>query len=569
MLEALVLKFALPIFAGLLLSGLLEQVFTPRPQWLWSRRRSAIAIHVGLWLLVFVIEFAQFRRPWLSAAIVTVIYLVLLLINQAKYQALREPFLYQDFDYFLDMIKHPRLYLPFFGVPKIVACMVLALMTLYVGAQSETPLTARYPLDEVWSLCAAILLLAGGVLWLGHTHYLNRPELAFEPVRNLVEDGLLGLLWRYGVAERVAPVNYTGLSALPSQAGLVPPGAETPPDIVVVQSESFFDPRHSFKHIDPTVLRHFDRLSGQAAHHGRLLVEAWGANTVRTEFSFLTGIATPSLGVDQFNPYRRLISGSTPSLARLLQQRGYRTVCVHPYPASFYQRARVFPLLGFDDFIDIKAFDAPSVDGAYISDALLTNKVIQLLNDLETNLTAGATVNVHASAKAQATAARRPLFIFVITMENHGPLHLETLAQSEQQRWLTQPLPSGCGDLSVYLKHLAQADQMIARLTAALSAGERPGILAWYGDHVPVMAKVYDTLGAPDGATNYFVWSSASSLSNPSNPSGPSSPLTPAGASSQLAQNNRTAKTMHVSQLARTLYDLASNNYNASTSPRL
>jgi len=544
-LEALAVKFALPIFAGLLLSGLLEQVFTPRPKWLWSRRRSAIAIHVGLWLLVFVIEFAQFRRPWLSAAIVSVIYLVLLLINHAKYQALREPFLYQDFDYFLDMIKHPRLYLPFFGLPKIVACVVLALITLYFGAQSETPLTAQYPMVEVWSLCAAILLLAGSVLWLGHTQYLNRPERAFEPVRNFVEDGLLGLLWRYGVAERVAPVNHTELSALPSHAVWAPVQAETLPDIVVVQSESFFDPRHSFKHIDPTVLRHFDRLSGQAVHHGRLLVEAWGANTVRTEFSFLSGITTPSLGVDQFNPYRRLISGSTPSLARLMKQRGYRTVCVHPYPASFYQRARVFPLLGFDDFIDIKAFEASSVDGAYISDALLTDKVLQLFS---ATTQAQDQAQDQAQAQTQASAARQPLFIFVITMENHGPLHLETLSQPEQQRWLTHPLPPGCDDLSVYLKHLAQADQMIDRLSATLSAGERPGILVWYGDHVPVMTKVYDTLGSPDGATDYFIWSS---------------PTT------EAVQSATPAKTMHVSQLARTLYDLASTNHNAGTLPRL
>jgi phosphoglycerol transferase MdoB-like AlkP superfamily enzyme len=96
--------------------------------------------------------------------------------------------------------------------------------------------------------------------------------------------------------------------------------------------------------------------------------------------------------------------------------------------------------------------------------------------------------------------------VFVITMENHGPLHLESLLEHDKHEWLTQPLPEGCEDLGVYLRHLGHADQMIKKLTEGLASAGRPGTLAWYGDHVPIMEKVYQQLGTPSGDTDYFIW---------------------------------------------------------------
>jgi hypothetical protein len=47
---------------------------------------------------------------------------------------------------------------------------------------------------------------------------------------------------------------------------------------------------------------------------------------------------------------------------------------------------------------------------------------------------------------------------------------------------------------------------MIKKLTEGLASAVRPGTLAWYGDHVPIMEKVYQQLGTPDGDTDYFIW---------------------------------------------------------------
>ncbi len=491
-----------PIAIGLVLSFCTEQFHSPRPYPVWQRHLADLLLHTGLWLILFLIEFLQFRRPWLALCLSSTIYYVLVLINHAKFRSLREPFIYQDFEYFLDAIKHPRLYLPFFGFWKIALCLAAVAAALWIGVSVEQPLTATNPTEQVWIACITILFIAVALLFIGN---LRKAELSFKPSQDFKKHGLLAMLWLYARAERQSlPVTIGKSSTLAH----LPADPSPLPDTIVVQSESFFDLRRAFSNIDPTVLTAFDQACQNSIRFGTLTVPAWGANTVRTEFEFLTGINTAELGIDQFNPYRRCVQNGLPSIAHEFKKRGYRTVCVHPYPASFYQRDKIFPLLGFDEFIDIKSFDAATHSTEqcpYISDAVLTNKVLALLDQ----------PNV------------QPLFIFVITMENHGPLHLETISESETLKWVKQALPAVCKDLPVYLRHLDNADQMIDRLIKHFSSSQeelsghltqtpsshpsspqRPAQLLWYGDHVPVLPEVYDSLGMPDGQTDYFLWRS-------------------------------------------------------------
>ncbi|MFZ5510884.1 MAG: LTA synthase family protein, partial [Pseudomonadota bacterium] len=257
------------------------------------------------------------------------------------------------------------------------------------------------------------------------------------------------------------------------------------PHLVAVQSESFFDPRPLYSGIRRDILAGFDRLKSSALMHGSLSVPAWGANTVRTEFAFLSGLHDEVLGVHRFNPFRAVAGGwEVPSLASFLKSLGYRTVCVHPYPASFYRRHRVYPRLGFDEFIDMRSFAGAPRCGPYVADAAVASMVARMLG------------------KASA-----PLFVFAITMENHGPLHLEKVDGLDVAELYTLPPPPGCDDLTIYLRHLRNADRMIHSVREALEACSRAAGLCWFGDHVPIMPGVYDRHGAPEGHTPFLCWS--------------------------------------------------------------
>lgn len=469
---------ATPLCAGLALSFSLEHWVQPRPLPCWRRPLATSAIHAALWLLLFCFELAVFHRPWFAMAIVSAFQLFVVLVNNAKFHSLREPFIFQDFEYFLDALRHPRLYLPFLGLLRTVIAVAGFGLAFYGGLQLEPALSARTRLPDFFLLVAALAVCAGALLCWGAS---KRLPVVFAPQTDLRQLGLLTSLWRYAQEERrhhaLPPARQAGRAAEPA-------GGAALPHLVVVQSESFFDARRLFAGIRPQVLQAFDALKASAVCEGQVEVAAWGANTVRTEFSFLSGLSPASLGVHRFNPYRKLARQGVPTIAGFLRRLGYRTVCVHPYHASFYTRAEVYPRLGFDEFIDIESFGDVEKTGPYIGDVDLARKVCALLEQ----------------------TSDRPVFVFVISMENHGPLHLEKAHDQDVAQLYSNPPPAGCDDLTIYLRHLANADRMAAMLRDQLQAMAHPGWLCWYGDHVPIMPQVYAALPEPDGKTDFLVW---------------------------------------------------------------
>ncbi|WP_324879705.1 LTA synthase family protein [Herbaspirillum sp.] len=464
--------------AGLLLSLFIEALMTPRPALL--RPWGAWALHTALWTLAFDVCVLLLGRPWFSMAIVSAIMLTFILVNNAKQKALREPFVFQDYEYFTDAIRHPRLYIPFLGWFKFIGAAAGFVLAVAIGLLGESLPTMRFMIRGQGG--AMLALLIGGLLLLRAGLRQSLP-ISLDPAVDLPRLGFWASFLRYGQEESQFPRTASPFDALPPVA--MP--ASSMPHLVSIQSESFFDARALYPGVKKDVLHHFDQLKRDALVHGSMKVPAWGANTVRTEFAFLSGIANRALGVHRFNPYRAVAAGwKAGSVAHYLKRQGYRTVCIHPYPKSFYRRDRVFPRLGFDEFIDIEQFDEQSRFGPYVSDDAVAEKIESVLK-----------------------FATGPVFIFVVTMENHGPLHLESVSQADIDDLYTEPPPAGCDDLTVYLRHLRNADRMLARLRAFLERQKFPARLCWYGDHVPIMPEVYQQFGAPDGTVEYILWSNS------------------------------------------------------------
>lgn len=462
---------------GGLLALLIERLLEPATGWPWRRPPAALALHFGVWCLFSAALLAVVQRPFFTSAVWLAGFLFVVLVSNAKYMALREPFIFQDFEYFADALRHPRLYLPFLGLGRAVLAVAVLIAAVWAGLAAERSLLEERSGNDFRTLLALQALFAGGLLWLGAR---RRLLISFDPVTDMQRLGLLAAMWRYG-EEEMADNSIASRFRVPAENEAAPTGSG---HLVVVQSESFFDARRLAASIRPDVLREFDDLLADAQVGGRLAVAAWGANTVRTEFAFLSGLANDSLGIHRFNPYRRLAKQGIVSLARVLRCHGYHTVCVHPYARSFYGRDKVFPELGFDEFIDLRQFAETDRHGPYIGDLAVAERVCSLLRN----------------------PAARPLFVFVITMENHGPLHLEKVDTGEVERFYHLPPPPGCEDLTIYLRHLANANRMAGLLRETLATLPGAGCLCWYGDHVPIMPAVYQRLGEPDGRTDYLIW---------------------------------------------------------------
>src|SRR5690606_23705483 len=75
--------------------------------------------------------------------------------------------------------------------------------------------------------------------------------------------------------------------------------ARTLPDIVIVQSESLFDPARLAGVLDGRWLPQYHRLTRRTTH-GDLVVPTFVGGTIRTEFEVLTGAPLASLGGVQY-----------------------------------------------------------------------------------------------------------------------------------------------------------------------------------------------------------------------------------------------------------------------------
>jgi phosphoglycerol transferase MdoB-like AlkP superfamily enzyme len=167
----------------------------------------------------------------------------------------------------------------------------------------------------------------------------------------------------------------------------------------------------------------------------------------------------------------------------LLRGLGYRTVCIHPFDASFFDRQEVMPNLGFDTFLDIDSFADAASFGPYISDAAVADRICTVLGEMPD----------------------RPTFIFAITMENHGRWERGRLDDQAPDPGI-EKAPLGCPSLGLYLRHLRNTDQLVARVTGELASREAESVFCLYGDHLPNLPNAFRAAQFDDTSTDYLIW---------------------------------------------------------------
>ncbi|KRE96552.1 sulfatase [Frateuria sp. Soil773] len=258
------------------------------------------------------------------------------------------------------------------------------------------------------------------------------------------------------------------------QAASPSPGER--PDIVVVQSESFFDPSivKGYEHSDFTP--NLKRLARHGSS-GPLHVPTFGGGTIRTEFEVLTGLSLRYFDELQF-PYLQMNNKVVPGLVRTLRSHGYETVAIHGNDPAFWNRNTAFKAIGFDRFVSQSAFPKGSPnDGMYMADSAMTDEIM-----------------------AQLENAGPPQFLFAISIEAHGPY--DTTPSDTAARDAI-PVPDGITgkdklELQNYLFHIGHADAELGRLAKLLAQRERPTLLLFYGDHLPALSNSYQIAGFVD-----------------------------------------------------------------------
>lgn len=244
-----------------------------------------------------------------------------------------------------------------------------------------------------------------------------------------------------------------------------------PPDVVLVLEESTFDPRIlKLCTIAACRAAMFDADKRTRAH-GLMTVHTFGGGTWTSEFSALTGLAHTLFGnAGLYAPYN-LAPRVAYTLPKAFQHAGYRAIALYPMSGDFLNARNAYDYYGFDAFYDGTEYGL----GWDSRDADLLQVFERIL------------------AEERAAHPDTPLFIFMLTLHQHGP-HMTPLAQLPPP--FNRPLFAGSFkpkaldewlnlNLGNYLQRLHESDAMLTRLQKLLLDAKRPAVLAHFGDHQP------------------------------------------------------------------------------------
>lgn len=488
--KALVLAVLVPAFV--LLTGMIDGGVGVVPRRLLDQPVYVLANALPGLLLALTL-LALTRRALLSFGLALAVEGLVYAVNGLKVANLGTPLIPADFHMIGQLDKGGThvlgAYLPHSPGPYLAILAAVALVvTLW---RIEPPMLAKRPRSRrlaagTLSLVLLATLLAGSPAW---AKLYNGRMLWLEPwsaSSTATHSGLVSSLMIYHLqygkhdrkADPAAARELIGRNDEALRQELQASGIDgAQPDIVVVQSESFFDPRilNGYQHSELTP--NLDRLARHGIS-GALHVPTFGGGTIRTEFEVLTGLSLRYFRNLQF-PYLQLNAKVVPSLVRTLRAHGYETVAIHGNDPSFWNRTSAFQAIGFDRFVSQSAFpSSASNDGQYMADRGMTDEILTQLKD-----------------------SGPPQFLFAISIEAHGPY--DTIPADPAARDAI-PVPEGVTgkdklELQNYLYHIGHADQELGRLAAALAKRDRPTLLLFYGDHLPALTGVFQTKGFVDG----------------------------------------------------------------------
>ncbi|MGN1022895.1 MAG: LTA synthase family protein [Lachnospiraceae bacterium] len=246
-------------------------------------------------------------------------------------------------------------------------------------------------------------------------------------------------------------------------------------NVIVIMDEALADlPTTYGFSTDVDDMPYIHSLSGDNVRKGWMLSSVFGGTTADTEYEFLTGNSVAFLDSGSV-PYTQYINTDMESMARLLKGQGFSTTAFHPYLASGYKRYKVYPLLGFDEFLNSDNYDYSyrTRMRSYVSDASDFQDVIELYENKQEG---------------------EPFFLFNVTMQNHGGYNSSVPAVDVTVHPTDETLDS-YAQLQEYLSLAHATDEAFQELTDYFSKVDEKTIILMFGDHQPGMDdEVYKAL---------------------------------------------------------------------------
>lgn len=249
-------------------------------------------------------------------------------------------------------------------------------------------------------------------------------------------------------------------------------GVEKKPNIIVIQLESFFDPKDVVGlELSTDPVPTFTRLKEEYPS-GYFTVPALGAGTANTEFEVLTGLCSSFFGAGEY-PYKTTVN-DTPveGLCSILKKEGYNTFAIHNNKSSFYDRKNVYNEMGFDAFISLEyMYDIEETYNGWAKDMTLVDDIMKCLKSTSSDQD----------------------FVYTISVQGHGR-YPDEMDEWEDHVRVNFTDESKIPAYDYYMNQIYEMDMMIDKLIKELDAYGEDYVLVLYGDHLPSIDLTEDML---------------------------------------------------------------------------
>lgn len=224
---------------------------------------------------------------------------------------------------------------------------------------------------------------------------------------------------------------------------------------------------------------------------GNLYVPVNGAGTSNTEFEFLTGNSLAFLPSGS-NVYQLYIDSKLPSIVSTLMSQGYSSAAFHPYYASGWNRDTVYPLFGFEDFVSIEDLISPDILTTYQNNDNNVSLLNQMLRDrypgknmlLRRYISDSYDYRVLTDMYDEKDSDR-PMFVFNVTMQNHGGYMLSY--PNFYQQVHTSSMSESFSKADRYLSLVYESDMAFKELVEYFQDQSEPTLICMFGDHQPYL----------------------------------------------------------------------------------
>ncbi len=436
-----------------------------------------IPINYLLWLCLYVLCFSLFHKAYKSFFLYLFILTFFILINHYKIKFLHQVFVVTD----LLQVKNLVSFFPnFINQPRVVIVLISTITSLSIGYlflkkyfhQKNSKINRL-----VFLPISLFIPLIPFFFASQYNYFIQSKELPItrtNSIENCKKNGIIFCFFDdLKNFKTKTPKKYSKesvekiFSESKNQEEKTSLSFEKP-NIILILSEALFDAtKLTNVKFDQDPIENI-----RTDIKSTLISPQLGGGTANVEFEVLTGLS--NYFYDNTVPYSQLIRNNIPSLFTLFKEQGYQTTVIHPYFRYMYNRTVVYNYFGLDKFISIEDMSNYQKAGSYVSDRSFVNEILKEYNSTE-----------------------NPQFIFGLSMQNHYPFEPNRFLNHEVN--FSDNLPTFEHQvLQSYVDGIFFSDQSYQFLKENILKSNKPTIVIYFGDHLPLLTTkgdIFNLLG--------------------------------------------------------------------------